>query len=150
MNYTLSNMDDEFLAFFAHSRTNTSVYGEMFNSLGLPISLYNTKCLGSVAQLGLSKDVSGCVVTSQDKHLIKYNYSIANVSVDGNAQYIVQTSEITIANTTFTENYTNPIIVYHTTSSDSFTGDIVHRVVAAIRSGNQYYLLTQRRQQRRA
>ena len=82
------------------------------------------------------------MVYSQQVDLIQYNYSIENVSGVGSVEYTPQTSEIMIANTIIHENYSDPIMVYQTTSNDSFSGDIIHRLVAAIRSGDQYYLLT--------
>lgn len=142
MNYTIANMENEFLAYFAYNPQNSSVIGEVFSSKQLPIGLYNTKCIDTFESTGLYKDIHLCMVNSQSQNLIKYNYTIENVSVNGNVQYIPQTSSITIANTTINENYSNPIIVYQTTGNDSFSGDIIHRLFAAIRSGDQYYLLT--------
>ena len=142
MNYTIANMKKEFLAYFAYNPQNSSAIGEVFSSKQLPIGLYNTKCIDTFESTGLYKDIHLCMVNSQSHNLIKYNYTIEDVSVNGNIQYIPQTSSITIANTTINENYSNPIIVYRTTSNDSFSGDIIHRLVAAIKSGGQYYLLT--------
>lgn len=55
---------------------------------------------------------------------------------------IIYTRSITINNQTILENYSNPIIVYLTTPNDTFSGDIVHRVFAALKVGSTYYLLT--------
>ncbi len=142
MNSTLANMNSEFLAYFAHDPSNLSSIGEIFSSRSLPISLYNTKCIDLAEARGAYGDIGACAVKSQNSNLIRYSYSIANISTGGTAAYIAQTSGITLANTTITENYSNPVIVYRTTGNDSFSGDIIHRLVAAIRSGNQYYLLT--------
>ena len=135
MNHTLSNMSREFLAFFAYDPSNKSNYGEIFSSRQLPIGLYDTKCLASYESLGLYSKLATCLVHSQQGDLIQYNYSIENVSGGGNVEYTPQTSEIMISNTIINENYGDPIIVYQTTSNDSFSGDIIHRLVAAIRSG---------------
>ncbi len=143
MNYTLANMGSEFLAYFAYDPSNKSAISETFSSKQFPVALYNTRCIDTYESEGLYRDIRSCMVDSQRGNLIKYNYSIENISISGgNELYIVQTSDITIANTSISENYSNPIIVYKTTSNDSFSGDIIHRLFAAIRSGNEYYLLT--------
>ncbi len=138
-----SNMNYEFLAFFAYNSSNPSQISEIFGQPNLPIALYNTRCIDTFESSGQYSRIKECMVKSQGANLIQYNYSIVNVSIAGGASaYSAQTNRISIANTTITENYSNPIIVYRTTSNDSFTGDIIHRLVAAIKVGNQYYLLT--------
>ncbi len=142
MNYTISNMNSEFLAFFAYNPSNTSKIGEIVNIPDPRVQLYNTKCIDTYTVSGQPQDISKCAVQSQGNNLIRYNYSIESVDVAGITQYIPQTNRITIGNTTINENYSNPIVVYQTTTNDSFSGDIVHRVFAAIRAGSNYYLLT--------
>ncbi|MEM0469055.1 MAG: hypothetical protein QXT27_07665 [Pyrobaculum sp.] len=72
----------------------------------------------------------------------KYYYSIGNITIGGRLMNVVYTSSISILNKTIYANYSMPIIVYRTTGQDSFSGDIIHRVFAAIRVGNAYYFLT--------
>ncbi len=142
MNATLQNMDSEFLAYFAHAVGNNSDIGESFATGGLPIGLYNTKCIDELEAQGLFGRIGTCEVQSQKGNLIKYYYSVQNESVGGNMEQIAQTSSIAINGTMINENYSNPIIVYRTTGNDSFSGDIIHRVVAAIHAGSNYYILT--------
>ena len=137
-----SNMNSEFLAFFAYNASNPSQISELFAQPNLPIALYNTRCIDLFESSGQYSRIKECRVSSQGANLIQYNYSIVNVSIGALTAYSAQTNQISIANTLITENYHNPIIVYKTTSNDSFTGDIIHRLVAAIKVGNQYYLLT--------
>ena len=137
-----SSMNSEFLAFFAYNASNPSQISEIFGQPNLPIALYNTRCIDTFESTGQYSRIKECMVSSQGSNLIQYNYSIVNVSIGGGIAYSAQTNQISIANTSITENYSNPIIVYKTTSNDSFTGDIIHRLVAAIKVGNQYYLLT--------
>lgn len=142
MNYTLSHMNSESLAFFAYNPSNSSKIGEIVNVPDPRVQLYNTKCIDTYTVSGQPQYISRCAVRSQAGNLIKYNYSIERVDVAGAIQYIPQTNRITIGNTTINENYSNPIVVYQTTANDSFSGDIVHRVFSAIRAGNDYYILT--------
>ncbi len=141
MGSMISNMQSESLAFFAYDPKNRSKIGETTNADVFPVGLYNTRCLDSYGYLGQWGNYYKCFVANQTG-LIKYNYSIGRVDINGNISKVVQTSSIEIGNTTISENFGNPIIVYQTTSNDTFSGDIVHRAVAAIRSGDQYYLLT--------
>ena len=141
-NRTIANISSESLAYFAYNPSDKAEIAEIFGSRQLPVALYNTQCIDAFESEGLSSRIGSCMVDSQGSNLIKYNYSIENVSQNGNTYYTAQTSSITIANTTINENYSNPIIVYRTTSRDSFSGDIIHRLFAAIKSGNEYYMLT--------
>lgn len=136
------NMNLEFLAYFAYNASDPSQISQIFSNPNLPIALYNTKCIDTFVSTGQYAKIRNCKVPSQAGNLIRYNYSIVNVSINGATAYSAQTNLISIANTTVSENYNNPIIVYRTTSNDSFTGDIIHRLFAAIKVGNQYYLLT--------
>ncbi|MCL5413135.1 MAG: S26 family signal peptidase [Candidatus Marsarchaeota archaeon] len=141
MNYTLANMGSESLAFFAYNPTNRSNIVEMTGSNTFSVGLYNTNCLDSYGYFGRQSSYYTCLVRNQTG-LIRYNYSIGRVNISGTTLKIIQTSLITINNTTISENFSNPIIVYRTTRNDTFSGDIIHRVVAAINAGGRYYLLT--------
>lgn len=143
MNATLANMDNEFLAFYAYDPSNESKISDLGNQQGVPIGLYNTRCLNIYSEQGQFGDYYRCFVGSaQGSNLIQYNYSIGSIAAGNSTESIILTQDISIDGHEVNEDYSNPIIVYQTTPSDSFTGDIVHRLVAAIRAGNQYYLLT--------
>ncbi len=142
MNATLSNMNSQFLAFFAYDPQNKSRISDI-NAGSAPIGLYNTRCLDTYSALGEYGYYYKCFVGSnQGGNLVKYGYSMGNISIANSTQSIVLTQNISINGTRISENYSNPIIVYKTTPADTFSGDIVHRLVAAIKSGNRYYLLT--------
>ena len=142
MNSTLASMNSEFLAYFAYDPSNTSRISDTAVP-GAPIALYNTRCLDTYSELGEYWRYGSCFAGSdQGNNLVQYSYSLGNVSYGSTVQSIVLTQSITINGTRIAENYSNPIIVYRTTPNDSFSGDIVHRLVAAIRAGNSYYLLT--------
>mgnify|MGYP001626340553 FL=1 len=141
----LGNISSEFLAFYAYFGNNKSNIsyivepGEKYD-----IGLYNTKCLSIYAYENERYNFARCFVenASQQRNLIKYSYTIGNVLINNTKYQIVYTNSVRIANTTVTDNYTEPIIVYSTIPQDTFSGNIVHRLVAAIRVGSQYYLLT--------
>jgi hypothetical protein len=139
-----SNMSSEFLSFYAYAKGNMSQIAYIFdNSTPHGIGLYNTACLSRYSYLGESKYFSRCYVNmSQGNNLIKYGYSIGNVSVAGVVHSIVYTSSITVGNATIAANYGNPIVVYQTTDKDYFTGSIIHRVFAVLNVSGSYYFLT--------
>jgi len=140
--YFESNINNEFLTYYAYMNGNKSYISEIVPSTGYNIGLYNTKCLSTYSYLGQQSNYYKCYVASQSGNLIKYNYGIGKMYLNGKIVNIVYTSSITIGNETIYENYSNPIIVYRTTSSDSFSGDIIHRVYAAIDVNGKYYMLT--------
>ncbi|MEM3791200.1 MAG: hypothetical protein QXL16_00520 [Candidatus Micrarchaeaceae archaeon] len=106
------------------------------------IYLFNTKCMLNYIYEGYN-DIAACIVKNSPHSEIKYSYSILPVRFsNGSIESIVATNSITIGNYTIEENYSNPIIVYKTTNEDYFSGDIIHRVVAALKVGNEYYFLT--------
>ena len=141
-----ANMNTEFLAFFAYSKANPSDIGYIgnFSNSSYAIGLYNTHCIDYYSYLSEPMEYGRCMVpmSYQSKNLIKYNYSIGQAVINGTTEQAVYTSSITIANHTVIENYSNPIVIYATTPQDYFTGDIIHRVVAALRVGSSYYILT--------
>ncbi|MEM3781400.1 MAG: hypothetical protein QXT43_00355 [Candidatus Micrarchaeaceae archaeon] len=144
-NSMLSNIKSEFVAYYAFLNGDKSEItylvrpGENYG-----IGLYNTECLSEYSYFNESSDFYKCMLSndSQQGNLIKYSYGIGNATVNGTLYNIIYTKSITIGNETITENYSNPIIVYKTVPSDTFSGDIVHRVFAAIHAGSEYYLLT--------
>ncbi len=139
----IHNFSSEFLAFYAYNPSNKSNIAEIFGQgTHYPIGLYNSYCIDQYSAENETYNYYRCYVPSQGSNLIKYNYSIGNISINGTYYSVVYTSSIKIANTTIIENYSNPIIVYKTNSSDSFSGDIIHRAVAAIHVGSNYYILT--------
>ncbi|MEM3839451.1 MAG: hypothetical protein QXF01_02650, partial [Candidatus Micrarchaeaceae archaeon] len=143
-NKTLSNFSSEFLSFWAYNPNNRSEISN-FMSSGYAVGLYNTECLDRYSEESQPYNYYKCFVpeSEQKNNLIRYNYSIDSLVMNGTSYEIVETSGITIGNTAIAENYSNPIIVYRTNSSDSFPqGDIIHRLVAAIKVNRKYYLLT--------
>ncbi len=139
----LANISGEFLSFYPYARGNVGDITTYYTG-GESIGLYNMKCLYTNSELGRPGNDGRCYVplSAQQSNLIRYNYSIGNVSINGTIYREVYTSSITIGNTTITENYSNPIVIYRTNQSDAFTGDIIHRMVAAMRVGDSYYILT--------
>ncbi len=141
-----NNMSSEFLAYFAYYKSNPSDIGYIgnFSNSSYAIGLYNTKCIDYYSYHSEPLNYGKCRVANnyQGSNLIKYNYSIGKAVINGTVQDAVYTSQVTIANTTIIENYSNPIVIYSTTSSDYFSGDIIHRVFAALKVGNSYYILT--------
>jgi hypothetical protein len=144
-NGMIGNMSSEFLAFYAYNPSNKSDIADITN-LGaqLPVGLYNSACVDRYSAENEPYNYYRCYVPpqAQANNLIKYNYSIGKMLMNGTYYSVVYTSSITIANTTIVENYSNPIVVYRTNSSDTFSGDIIHRAVAAIHVGAKYYILT--------
>lgn len=143
-NQMIGNFSSEFLAFEAYQPGNKSEISEIVNGgPGLPVGLYNQLCVDRYANENQPYNYYRCYVPKQPAdNLIKYNYSIGKILVNNTYDSVVYTSSITIANTTIVENYSNPVVVYQTNGSDSFSGDIIHRVFAAIRVGGNYYILT--------
>ncbi|MEM3241145.1 MAG: hypothetical protein QXV17_10310 [Candidatus Micrarchaeaceae archaeon] len=141
-----SSIDNEFISYYAYAKGNKSdisyllPVGASTNSYG--IGLYNTKCLSNYSHTGQAYNYYKCYVPNQNGNMIKYNYSIGNITIGGKLMNVVYTSSISILNKTIYANYSMPIIAYRTTGQDSFSGDIIHRVFAAIRTGNTYYFLT--------
>ncbi|MDE1761919.1 MAG: S26 family signal peptidase [Candidatus Micrarchaeota archaeon] len=139
-----SGMNNEFLAYYAYpsnSRGNLTSY--VPSSYPYTISLYNTQCVDRIAYLKQGYNLASCYVgQNPSQNLIKYNYSIQNTTVNGVQFKLIVTSAISINGTRISENYSNPIVVYSTTSSDTFGGDIIHRLVAVINAGGSYYTLT--------
>lgn len=145
MNATLANMNSEWLSYYAYNPHDKS----QISSSPVPnfsIGLYNNQCVYTDEFIGNEDEFSECFVnaSAQNQNLIKYNYSIEELSGPGGVTTnIIQTSVISINNTVIVENYSNPIVVYSTTSNDYFPKeDIIHRVFAAIHAGNNYYILT--------
>lgn len=142
VNKTLDSMQTEFLAFYGYNGNNESQIFQMSPVHDFNVALYSIPCLSSYTANHEESDYYKCVVTTQANNLIKYNYAIGNVTLNGTRMFIVYTSSIQVGNTTIADNYSNPIIVYKTTGLDYFSGDIIHRLFAVIRAGNQYYFLT--------
>ncbi len=138
-----SNMESEFLAYYAYFGSNKSNISSIIpQGSSYSIGLYNTYCIYNYAYLGRSNEIYKCYVNSQNNNLIKYYYSIGNAIIGGKEYNIVYTSSIKIGNITISQNFSNPIIVYKTTEKDYFSGDIIHRVYALINASGSYYFLT--------
>ncbi len=135
-------IQSEYLAYFAYVNNNASKISEYVNATNYPVALYNTACLDTLSLQNKQNQYYKCMVTTQYGNLIRYNYSIGNVTINGVHEFVVQTSKILVGSTVVSENFSNPIIVYQTTSQDYFGGDIIHRLVAVIRTGSSYYFLT--------
>ncbi|MDE1824946.1 MAG: hypothetical protein KGH61_05055 [Candidatus Micrarchaeota archaeon] len=139
------NMQSEFLSYYAYIGNNKSEISQIIPVVSEPygIALYNTKCLSTYSYLNQNQNIGRCYVgANPEQNIIKYNYSIGLIvqgKVSAKAPY---TSSITINNLTISENYSNPIVVYKTTPSDLFGGDIIHRLVAVIDVNGSYYTLT--------
>ncbi|MDE1874279.1 MAG: hypothetical protein KGI04_04150 [Candidatus Micrarchaeota archaeon] len=141
-----SNMSNEFLAYFAYFYGNMSkiAYGYAKNITYNGIGLYSTPCVSQANYLGKPSSIANCYVPANDqKHnLIKYYYSIGNLTIGNEVLGAVYTSQITVANTTITGDSGNPIVVYQTTSRDTFSGSVIHRVYAVLNVSGRYYFLT--------
>ncbi len=141
-----ASMPNEFLAYFAYFNGNKSQISYVIpnSSVQYDIGLYNTICVSQAQYLGKQSVVSKCSVPvqAQQPNLIKYSYSIGSLHYGREVFSAIYTSNITIGNTTISENYSNPIIVYQTTSRDSFSGSIIHRLYAILNVSGQYYFLT--------
>ena len=138
-----NNMNMEFLAYYAYFDSNKSKISSIIPiGSSYNIGLYNTYCIYNYIYLRRSGEIYRCLVSSQDNNLIKYNYAIGNVIIEGKQYNIVYTSSITINNITIAQNFSNPIIVYRTTPRDYFSGDIIHRLYAILNVNGSYYFLT--------
>lgn len=136
------NMSNEFLAFFAYYNNASNITYVLPNNSAYNVGLYNTVCISTADYYGKPNDIAGCMVQSQAGNPIEYNYSVGSLSYEQYVFSAIYTSGISILGTSIKENYSNPIIVYRTTSSDVFSGDIVHRVYAALNVSGRYYFLT--------
>ena len=136
----IANMQSEFIEPFAYSISNPSqIYTGYNASANQSIGFYNLGCMASVP----ASRYAECLVKNQSSNLIQYHYSLARqTNSKGVNSTIPYVSSITIGNRTIAENYSNPIIVYKTTKYDYFTGDIIHRLVAALNVSGSYYTLT--------
>jgi hypothetical protein len=140
------SMNSEFLAYFAYFNGNESRISYVLpnSSSDYQIGLYNTLCVSDKQYLGKPNQLSQCLVPAQyqQTNLIKYSYSLGTLSLSGQAFNAIYTSQITVGNTTLQENFSDPIIVYQTTSKDTFSGSVIHRLYAVINAGGAYYFLT--------
>ena len=141
-----ANISSEFSTFYAYNPGDLSQISLVVNGSNYNVGLYNESCLLRLSYDARSYEYSQCFVPAKtaDRQLIRYNYSTASIvfSNSNSAYNVIYTSSISIGNVTIPENYSNPIIVYQTVQNDSFTGDIVHRLWAAIRVNGTYYFLT--------
>lgn len=139
------NMSSEFLAFFAYFNGNASqISYTIANSTQYKIGLYNTACISQKQYYGQLSQIATCSVPAQaqQSNLVRYNYSIGRVTSGSKTSGAVYTSQISVGNATLAQNYSNPIIVYQTTSRDSFSGSIIHRLYALLNVSGKYYFLT--------
>ncbi len=136
------NMSSEFLAYFAYYGNASRITYVLENSSAFNVGLYNTVCVSAADYYGRPSDIADCRVGGQAGLSIRYSYSLGNLSYENYLYKALYTSGINITGTSITENYSNPIIVYRATSDDAFSGDIVHRVYAALNVSGTYYFLT--------
>ncbi len=141
-----SNIGNEFLSYYAYLNSNKSAISTLLPvnaNVSYGIGLYNNQCLAKYQETGQLQGQHFCYVGSNPaSNLIKYNYSIGTLSLSGINYKTIITSQITINNTKINDNYSNPIIVYQTTPQDSFSGAIIHRLVAMLYVNGTYYTLT--------
>ncbi|MGC8699735.1 MAG: hypothetical protein ACP5RK_01900 [Candidatus Micrarchaeia archaeon] len=137
-----SNMQNEFLSYYAYYENKSRITSIVPIGSSYSIGLYNNYCIYKLSYFGEQNKIYTCYVGSQDNNIIKYNYSIGNVVVGGKEYNIIYTSSIDINNISISQNFSNPIIVYRTTSRDYFSGDIIHRVYAMLNVSGSYYFLT--------
>lgn len=147
-NSMLKNITSEYLEPFAYLNNDKSdvVLAPYLNSSlsSYSFGMYNLGCIQFYLNYGETSLFYKCYVASQANNLIRYNYTIGNVTVSGKETRILETSNITIANTMITEDYGNPVVVYQTVQGDSFATDpqVIHRVYAVINASGSYYVLT--------
>jgi signal peptidase I len=146
-NSMLKNMQNEFLAYYPYVNNNPADIlpdGVIPHNAAYAVGLYNTKCILEYSYDNQPYDYGRCMVqnATQQSNLIRYSYTTGNAVINGQTYGIVYTTAIQIANVSINESYSNPIVIYRTNSEDTFTGDIIHRVVAAINASGTYYLLT--------
>ncbi len=144
-NSMLKNMQSEFLEPYAYANHNASEivpYAESLSGYGL--GYYSVPCLYMYSRAGEPDNYYRCIVpeSAQQNNLITYSYSIGKEQIPGSIVEAVYTSSINISGIAITENYSNPIIVYRAAPNDYFSGDIIHRLYAAINVNGAYYLLT--------
>ncbi len=139
-----SSISTEFVSFYAYSPSNKSDITDIvgIGESGYLVGLYNNQCLSQYSYLGEVGNYYKCFVPSQQGSMLQYNYSLANITENGQRYLEISTSSISINGTIVYPNYTRPIIVYKTTSEDTFSGDIIHRAFAAINVNGTYYFLT--------
>ncbi len=141
----VNDMQSEFLQPYADVNGNLGyiLQNASLNASSYSIGLYSLPCLAS-HQGGHVAGYGSCLVTpaEESKNLIGYNYALARLAANAGNASIIYVPSITIGNITVVENYSNPVIVYKATKLDYFSGDIIHRVFAAMRVGSNYYLLT--------
>ncbi len=140
------NITTEFLAFFAYFNGNKANYSYIFtNGVHYQVGLYNTVCISQAQYLGQPNRIGECLVPNQSQlsNLIRYSYAIGKLVINNNQTYsALYTSQIYIGNQSIADNYSNPIIVYQTTSKDSFSGSIIHRLYAILNVSGNYYFIT--------
>lgn len=147
-NYLMSNISNEFVQPFPYVAGNPSSIdfnGYYSKNSSYDVGFYSISCLDNNIKYGKLASLSSCLLntTKQSKNVVQYTYSIANLSYQNNIFNIPYVSAITVNNNTAYENYSNPIIVYTTIPGDSFTdAQIIHRLFAALKVNNTYYLLT--------
>lgn len=139
----VSTMQNEFVEPFAYYPSDPNQISSIVaaNASGYSVGFYNLECIAKEGATQ-SPQYGKCQLSSQSSNLIKYGYAAAKLEAASGNKSIIYVPSITIGNTTVVENYSNPIIVYKTTSMDYFSGDIIHRLVAAIDVDGKYYLLT--------
>ncbi len=139
----LSQSGTEHLVYFWYQHSKSAISNIVNNTSNLNVGLYDSKCLSVYSY---QQDVSSyyrCFVgPNPESNPIKYSYSIGNVSVDGRNALIIQTNSISVGNSTVYRSNTLPIVVYSTSKNDTFSGDIIHRVYAAVNTSSGMYLLT--------
>jgi signal peptidase I len=150
---TIENIESEwnvYLPYYHNNTNNITLLGAdpfspfIIHQSNYSVGLYNWKCIVDFEYYGYNQ-YSKCYVSQQNSSLVGYNYSVLGLQgSNGTAEKLVTTSStIVIANTIISENYSNPIIVYSTTAEDSYPLEhVIHRLVAVIKSGGNYYLLT--------
>jgi signal peptidase I len=144
-NYMESNMNNEFLAYYAYLNNNKSEITDIIpKGVEYSIGLYNTECVNTYSYEHKNYNLYKCYMqnSTQSNNLIKYTYAMGKDSVNGVNYSAVYTSGIRIGNVSLTQNFSNPIIVYRTTSRDYFSGDIIHRLYAIVNASGSYYFLT--------
>lgn len=145
-----SGAQNEFLAYYAFLNGNRSKITNILpagSNYTYSVALYDTQCIARLQFQGQQQELNKCYIgENPQNNIIKYNYTMGRVQIStqyGPQTYrIIDTSQVSIANTTINENYSNPIIVYQTNSNDTFSGAIIHRLVAVLNVNGAYYTLT--------
>ncbi len=122
------------------------------NETGLWCGFCNGQlCIGKPVNAVEYRDAQGKLLsygvlvneTPQEGNLVKFGCGMCTVALDSGST--VQTpcaKNVTIGNTTLSENLSNEIIVYNALPTDAMRGDIIHRVYARINAGGKYHYLT--------